>query len=161
MPVTSNDPALDFDPLGPTYTTDAYGVGKLYEFEGCHYRFCRVLDSALVVGDTCVYATTPGSVTPDATSAASATNGQCAGIAIVACAVGGYCFLQCSGFNRVALATDDGVDAAGYIMIVAANDGTCLDMTGTNDEHLVFGMSLGVDASNALAPGKVIFKAMV
>jgi hypothetical protein len=163
MAIGWDDPFLDNDPIDRTWITDKYGVGKIYLWGGDFYKFVGVIDSALVAGDVVCWATTTGYVTPDATSAAgTGVASQPAGIAIIACPVGKFCFIQCSGQNRVALVTDGSNADAMYIMPVTATpDGTCLGITGSGDEQTCFGFCLADDSTAAQVAGTCMLRGLV
>lgn len=154
-----NEHEISVRPDSKYWTEDEYGVGKLFTWQGEFYRFVGVVDAALAEGNLVEYASTPGYVTNDRSGGSSVGRAP-AGVAVTACPVGSFCFVQASGVGLSDLTTDGGVAAAEYLMPHATTDGG-VDTMADGSEESVFGMAFAADASTTLAAGKYILKGVV
>ena len=159
MAVGFDDPNLDIDPTSAWWTDGQteYSVGYLYEWHGNHYWYVGVVDGALTAGDVVTWATTSGYVTPADTSSAGLFP---AGVAVHACPVGGFCFIQCSGVGTQDLTTDGNVAATNALQPAGTPDGTAIpNAAGSEESH--FALAFAADATTTLAAGKWIFKGCI
>lgn len=122
-----------------------------------NFKFVLVEDLALVAGNLVCYTTDDNNyeVTADR-SGGTSDNNKPAGLALVACTDGLYCWIQTAGPNLVAITTDGGLTADEPIIAHASTDGGAESGANSDNPNIMFGYALDADASTTLAIGKVM-----
>lgn len=151
--------------IEPTSTTqnnvtdDIFGVGyTVTKNNGQVFRWVRAEDADLTAGD-CVYPAdtdaTKWEVTNDV-SGGTRSSDTAAGIAVVACDDGNYCFIQVAGPGAVAITLNSGdFSAKESIIGDVSNDGKVKAMTAGTEDHVI-GTALTASSSSSLSAGGYI-----